>query len=334
LGSGSQEANVRITGTETINNHTPGDCPLTVNRVALTQSVDLIRGVGLTTTSGINKDGKLFGDGSLLTNLPDLTAGTYSKLATYTVTAGATRSATSGGATRCTMSVTHTQTNAGTHDASATTYDELTFTETASPVGAWSGGYAFTWNAFQHDVAPASSIAFIRMICKVKRTATVGTNNYTITGWKGTQPAPGLGARAISSTTASNVYMISQTNASGEPWTDAEILSAPFGYVLSAWGLASNDGDNPVLTCEEFYIEAWGAGIGVGSVVIGATEGLAGIPPGSEGDVLTIVSGVPAYAASSGGLPTPGAEGDLLGVVSGVWASATITIGFDGGEET
>jgi hypothetical protein len=72
-----------------------------------------------------------------------------------------------------------------------------------------------------------------------------------------------------------------------------------------------------------------------GDIIIGnSTPAWARLAHGSEGDVLTVASGLPAWAAPSGGLPAVGAEGDLLGVVSGVWASATITIGFDGGEET
>jgi hypothetical protein len=215
---------------------------------------------------------------------------------TYYVYTGAARSPSTAGSSGA--SFTSTQTDVGTHDASAATKDGLHLT----PPGygdPWDSFGSVDWGQLERAGIYAGTISFIRFVFKVKRTTTVGTNTYLVQSrWNNANRGPGT--TSIPAGSASVVYEYFTTDEASTAWTHAKLIAQSFGYRLRGLGDDDSDGDNPTLDCEEFKIEAWGPEptpqtTYIGAAAVGEAGAVGSDPPAATSTVIS------ASAASGAG---------------------------------
>jgi hypothetical protein len=204
---------------------------------------------------------------------------------TYYVTSGASRSATVGGEY---VSVTAVQTAAGTHDASATTKDQIT-SNGAGGGDPWQSNLDVDWSAIERLGSYAGTIHFIRFVFKGMYVDSGGGASCVVgVRWSGANHGDPTGLPNI---TAAEVHIDSYLDETSAAWTHAKLIARSFGYRLLAGGDDDSGGVGNVLTCEEFKIEVWGPEptpqtTHIGAAAVGEAGAVGSDPPAATSTVI------------------------------------------------
>lgn len=185
---------------------------------------------------------------------------------TYLVAAAATRADTLLDES-CTASDEGTQTNAGTHDSTATTQNRLHFVGAASEtMTPWSGSLSVDWTALERVGTYAGTISYVRLIYTLKANYLTGREGfmseldngyYLQPRWGGISQPP----QAISLYPGNPVreaYVDYALDDLGEAWTHTKLTSQQFGFLLGGFGANDAEEIYPDLDCEEFRVEVYG----------------------------------------------------------------------------